>query len=177
MGCDIHMYIEWKIGTGEWKADHHHDIYKEDDYENVREVSATGRNYELFGRIAGVRGSCRRSLYPKGLPKNISDMIKRAAEFWNGDGHSHSYLSLSTFKKILLEFDYYNHEYHNNKSIDAFYDYDIYRGINYNNMPSSFTTIIHYCEHIINDHFVEHMLLGNTNPPPIRARVIFWFDN
>jgi hypothetical protein len=39
---------------------------------------------------------------PRGLPENVSDEVKKYAEQWGCDGHSHSFLSLGD----LLEYDW-----------------------------------------------------------------------
>jgi hypothetical protein len=52
------------------------------------------RNYELFARLASVRGDGRE---PRGLPEDVSEMVQMYADGWSGDGHSHSWLSASDF--------------------------------------------------------------------------------
>jgi hypothetical protein len=62
-----------------------------------------GRNYYLFGILAGVRnGLITPIAEPKGLPKDVSKPIKELSERWNGDGHSHTWLSL----KELLDYNW-----------------------------------------------------------------------
>ena len=61
MGCDIHLHVELKV-DGKW----HH-------YDNVK----IGRNYDLFGLMAGVRSIDFSPIVdPKGFPPDASDMVR-----------------------------------------------------------------------------------------------------
>lgn len=78
MGCDIHAHIEIKV-RGEWY------------YYNELNIN---RNYELFEKMAGVRGEIENAIdKPRGLPKDISFMTKLKSDLWDTDGHTHSWLS------------------------------------------------------------------------------------
>jgi hypothetical protein len=62
MGCDIHLITE---------------IFKEGKWNYIEEIpeSFNGRNYSLFGVLAGVRNSFNEDNFePRGLPKDISGM-------------------------------------------------------------------------------------------------------
>lgn len=92
MGCDIHMHVECKH-DGVWKR-HNVEIYK-------------GRNYELFGILAGVRGNSTPISYPKGLPVDVSYEVMQGHDLWGWGNHSASWL---TFDEIWSSrFDYDNH--------------------------------------------------------------------
>ena len=58
------------------------------------------RDYEFFGRLAGVR---RDGPDPNGVPPDASVMTQRVVARWKGDGHSHGHMSLREFvkRKIL----------------------------------------------------------------------------
>jgi hypothetical protein len=78
MGCDIHIHAEVKI-KGKWEH------YDQPDCD---------RDYELFERMAGVRGDVKNAIAaPRGIPKNASLMTKFEAKNWGEDGHSHSWIS------------------------------------------------------------------------------------
>lgn len=90
MGTDCHMYLEKKTRKG-WKM--------------LKEIDI-GRNYTLFGLLAGVRdGSIKPIAHPKGLPKDLSKTLYDAKKAfdqskpgwdelpWLGE-HSFSYLYL-----------------------------------------------------------------------------------
>lgn len=87
MGCDIHGWVEKKV-RGKW-------IGIEPFKESTRD-----RNYLRFGKLANVRSD---GPEPKGLPPDVSDSAGYDAECWNGDGHSHSWLTLEEATKIWLE--------------------------------------------------------------------------
>lgn len=91
MGCDIHMHVECKH-DGVWKR---HDVEIYD-----------GRNYELFGILAGVRGNSTPISYPKGLPIDVTDEVLQDYDSWEWATHSASWL---TFDEIYnSRFDYSN---------------------------------------------------------------------
>lgn len=58
------------------------------------------RDYEFFGRLAGVR---RDGPDPNGVPPDASVMTQRVVARWEGAGHSHAHMSLREFvkRKIL----------------------------------------------------------------------------
>jgi hypothetical protein len=89
MGCDIHAYVEVKR-DGIW-------VLTEEDV-------ISNRAYGLFGFLADVRNysHCQPISPVKGLPKDVSKQVQGLSDYWDCDGHSHSWLSL----KELLDFDY-----------------------------------------------------------------------
>ncbi len=59
MGCDIHCYIEYKpAGSDHWS--------------DFGGCINPGRNYELFGKLAGVRREGPPIVEPRGLPEDAS---------------------------------------------------------------------------------------------------------
>jgi len=82
MSCDIHMHVEIKI-QDTW---YHY---------NAPEVSCW---YDLFAKMAGVRGHVTPIASPRGLPSNISIVTAIAAQAQ--DSHSHSYLMSSEVIKL-----------------------------------------------------------------------------
>lgn len=133
MGADIHLYVEKRVnpetlahteegikvvpspdGVGKWVSadkisrNKYYDAADPEDGEPEFTVSYddryyTGRNYQLFGLLAGVRDS---SVTPikseRGLPEDVSDFVKSESDAWDSDGHSHSYFTLAE----LLEYDW-----------------------------------------------------------------------
>lgn len=114
MGCDIHVHVERKI-DGVWTycpnelapVDGFYTDFickkpeserqPNDEYWN-RRTWDPGRNYMLFGILAGVRN---RDVTPlsdrRGVPEDSCREIKEAEE--DGDGHSHSYLTAAELLK------------------------------------------------------------------------------
>ena len=85
MGCDIHAHIEIKVG-GIW-------LY----YSQPR----IHRSYDLFGRMAGVRGDETPIALPRGLPDDISTTTKLHYKRWGIDAHSMSWLSSKEFQELI----------------------------------------------------------------------------
>lgn len=85
MGCDIHGWVETKVGD-KWVA--------------VKELKDRDSNYMRFGKLANVREDGPPA---RGLPPDISDTTKLHVDVWDGDGHSHSWLPIADAAKIFLE--------------------------------------------------------------------------
>lgn len=100
MGCDIHAYAEVYL-NGQWQPTGR--LIEGDAIENEKDNESIclaigniyrGRNYELFGELAGVRSDTTPISWPKGLPDDVSDQIASCSDEWGCDGHSHSYYCL-----------------------------------------------------------------------------------
>jgi hypothetical protein len=118
MGCDIHLFSEKKKsvnGEDKWvNADYWsiNPYFGEDDSEAELELVSiySDRNYDLFNILAEVRGSGPSISQPRGLPNDVSSIVKKESDRWDGDGHSHSYFTLAELK------EYYknnSHTFHN----------------------------------------------------------------
>lgn len=102
MGADIHLFVERKMPSGNWEfmASLDHGVRAKGLWSGNMIDFGTGfykvasRNYTLFGQLASVRGGGRE---PRGLPNDVSEMVEMFASAWEGDGHSHSWLSASDF--------------------------------------------------------------------------------
>lgn len=93
MGCDIHIHAEVKI-NGSWQ---HYD------------QPCCDRNYLLFEKMAGVRGEAKNAIAaPRGVPGDATEMTRFDSARWNGDGHSHSWLSA---EEIALLAEWWAREY------------------------------------------------------------------
>ncbi len=93
MGCDIHGFIEVKY-KGEW--------YTYD------KIPLGTRNYTLFGLIAGVRDESVTPIsQPKGIPKDVTPIVKIEIKKIGVDGHSHTWLSKKEMKKVYEDLDGY----------------------------------------------------------------------
>lgn len=100
MGCDIHMYVEYRF-DGKWVCG---DYFSKSPYYNGVDPYEPKyslvdiydyRDYDLFGVLAGVRNRevpCISE--PRGLPNDCNDFIKKEYEVWWCDAHSCSWLTL-----------------------------------------------------------------------------------
>ena len=128
MGCDIHLFAEvkkrksfkdklmfWKpkkwANVDKFSKNKYYEKYpdEEQEYEIKREYRfySGGRLYNLFAALAGVRSGHFNEdtdpvSLPKGLPKDVSDVVKNESDRYGCDGHSHSYNTLSE----LMNYDW-----------------------------------------------------------------------
>jgi len=87
MGCDIHAHWEVKI-SGKW---HHYD------QPNIQ------RDYRLFTKMAGVRAASdeiKSIALPRGLPANITEIVRFDRDYWGVDGHSDSWLGVEDIQEL-----------------------------------------------------------------------------
>lgn len=99
MGCDIHGWIEKRVGD-KWVA--HQPIkgviYARDPDETEthwgRRLPVDDRNYRFFGYIAQVRHDHPDGMAPKGFPADACAECKEDYKNWDGDAHTSSHLLL-----------------------------------------------------------------------------------
>lgn len=108
MGCDIHMVLERK-SNGTWIGLHNYNtpelialdtsVFDDSPPTQYRWIAykIMGRNYTLFGELAGVRTAGTLGNEPRGIPQDASQLTNALVDEWDSDGHSHSHLSLSEF--------------------------------------------------------------------------------
>ena len=112
MGCDIHMYVEFKGDRyyrklNGWQCgDHFHIMNPTDPNEKPERVGLLeDRAYSLFAVLAGVRNrGCDPYpciSYPRGLPDDVTKYVEEEYDEWGCDAHSCSYLTL----REIVEFD------------------------------------------------------------------------
>jgi hypothetical protein len=194
MGCDIHMYIEYKCGNGlPWQADDHHfpkwdsrcvdskldkaawcqscqqgsETRCDSGYIDFKPVRAVCRDYRMFAQIASVRGQGPRQAL--GLPDDVSEVISKASDVYGVDGHSHSFLPLDEYKKVLFE----ELRYEPTNRSDAFYE----RSLPYKDQPPYYTTLVNYCEKLKDEKSLDKQILGKDTSSEVQVRLVFWFDN
>ena len=98
MGCDIHIHCEYKKNDTWYNCDNF--VWNDDTKVYEFEDIYWGRNYDLFGILAGVRSREFPIIdIPRGLPNNISAKTKEFAEMWEGYAHSHSYITMKELIK------------------------------------------------------------------------------
>ena len=89
MGCDVHTFTEVKH-KNKWV---------------LHQVGNVDRNYDMFERMAGVRGETNKAIAPpRGLPLDISDGTRLHYEYEKPDAHSESYLTWLEFNQLMKEF-------------------------------------------------------------------------
>lgn len=114
MGCDIHMFCEeyrtidgvkkW-FNADHWRLNHYYGTDQDERKYGVVELCGD-RNYALFTALCGVRdytGKSPKISEPRGLPKDCCPEVSESAEYWDADGHSHSYATLREVKRFIEE--------------------------------------------------------------------------
>lgn len=106
MGCYIHLYREKQV-EGKWLAA---DKWQKSEYDEeggntivvrYEDQFFHDRNYQLFGLLAkGVCTEHKLSFIARGLPMDACEEIQSCAEYWDVDGHNHSYLYLHELKSV-----------------------------------------------------------------------------
>jgi hypothetical protein len=106
MGCDIHGFVEVKKtvnGAEKWvcadyfKKKEYYDPEDSSDPEYVVVDAFGSRNYAAFSQLCGVRSFADENpkvSEPRGVPEDSNQAIKQQVEQWDGDGHSHSFVTL-----------------------------------------------------------------------------------
>lgn len=104
MGCDIHMVAERRLDDGWHLVGEAKYVADEDSYDMPEPYS--DRNYNLFGMLANVRNGSGFAgvdtgdgFVPiakrRGVPKDVSDSVRKWIRNWGPDGHSHTWLLVS----------------------------------------------------------------------------------
>ena len=119
MGCDIHLYKEYRapdINNNRWVSYDH--WYSEGTEESINlpingisaphmgrafDVSAPSRNYAAFGMLAeGVRGEYPYSIECKGLPDDVTYLVRTEHESWGVDAHSATYFTEVELNALIV---------------------------------------------------------------------------
>ena len=108
MGCDIHMYVEYRSRinntTIKWcdgnlyEVNKYYEFYEDDDEPKYIRVCLNNerRNYTLFGLLAGIRYyGIKPIASPRGFPDDASKSIAEEYASWGSDAHTASWLTLA----------------------------------------------------------------------------------
>lgn len=105
MGCDIHIFVERKKNDKwvHYNRKHFSSLWEKETGEKENSPF-DWRSYGMFGFLAGVRYSYIKPIKEPAytIPDDASEYVKKQFEQWQGDGHSHSFLTV----RDLIEFDY-----------------------------------------------------------------------
>ena len=107
MGCDIHIFSETKK-DGVWVNNEEfvEELFDgEEPYIHVPydDQFYNGRDYNLFGVLAGVRAEDLQQFEVKGFPADASPLVAKNYESWGVDAHTPSYLTLEELKALKLD--------------------------------------------------------------------------
>lgn len=174
MGCDIHIIAEVRE-DGTWKANTR-EVFPLDEWEREyykkshAEVPFDWRSYSMFGLFANVRNydHCTSIAAPRGIPEDASEAYKSHERDWEGDGHSHSYLTL----RELIEFDYDK----------VFWNRRITRQEGPNTFNGAAIANEGEGRHLsqrenLGEQYFQHLEALKTLGAPDDVRIVFFFDN
>lgn len=95
MGCDIHAFVEYRRHGAERRP-------VSDGWETMCWAKMNpGRNYEVFGRLADVRGGDSVIGPPRGIPATLSLCTKWKYEADEGDAHTPSWCTPDEWEKAI----------------------------------------------------------------------------
>lgn len=165
MGTDIHLYVEhYNKESKRWDS---LSLYKKSSEDKFSPVDIyDGRDYELFGLLAGVRSMIDPFVFPRGVPDDMSCEVSKAY----GDGQYYhaptwyDYCELQAYNKRMSQFIPRDEE----KEFDDDVEYD------------DEDDTISLCERLndfMND--IEKVLNAYDiyYPKPGDIRIVMWFDS
>jgi hypothetical protein len=161
MGSDIHWYSETRKG-GKWICDQAETFAAEEDTDpnepvryDMDDFPGRGRDYWMFGLLAHNRTSWPWSFDEKGMPDDASREVRQLCSDWDGDGHTHSYVTRAELKAKMEEIRMARAHSLIQPELAKFNE-----GA---------------------DHFMTRLpeIIGNLNSevPDEDQRIVFWFDN
>lgn len=118
------------------------------------------RNYELFGKLAGIRSIEEPFVYPRGLPDDLSDEVKK--EYGNGEWY---------FGETWYDYCELNLYADTNKAFENEEVYDADNGTYY--VTNKYNVVRPFIDTI--DMILE--AYGIYYPKPGEVRIVIWFDN
>lgn len=176
MGCDIHIMAEKRISEnsnwvricsvfplGEYDKKYYKKDFGDSPFDN--------RNYGTFAFLADVRNYSHCECLtkePKGIPDDACPEFLETCERWDGDGHSHSYISVAEF----LSFDYDKVFW--NRRVTKQISPNCFNGASLAEEGEG--THETYREYL-GEHFFTGLEILKQQGEPENVRVVFFFDN
>lgn len=164
MGCDIHAYID----------------YDEYVYDNKKHVSCIaelhlGRNYELFGLMAGVRCPDLALFSPRGLPENFSWHTKYENELMVLEKESdcdedHTCSREAAERWVKSGVSKWTNDKHNYVTHPDWHSHS-YLYVN------ELKQVLKKCGNHPELKAIIAMMKALNGDDPLRSRLVFWFDN
>ena len=152
MGCDIHSYVECQNNDKSWTPEPWEVVTQYED------GPFGWQSYSLFGWLADVRNLSEVPpiASPRGLPVDVSGTVRERYDYWDGDGHSHTWLAVDE----LLAYDYDS----------TFEDRRVTPGYTYIGRTGTIRDFL-------GDDFFRDLDTLRTLNAQHPTRVVFWFDN
>lgn len=168
MGCDIHMYVEYRsitnIDTGWRCGDYFRVVDPLAEKPVIKRIELYGdRDYSLFAVLADVRNSHLIDYIsePRGLPDDVTEYVKREYGAWGNDAHSCSYFTLQE----LIDY----HDVHKPKDLMG---YDVLKPL-----IDKLKQRANEIDLIWEFEWDNSLTRGIAYKKAERIRIVFWFDN
>ena len=165
MGCDIHMFAEYKKPNGKWEADPTHKRVDktEDDPGWSETLDDGGRDYNFFFALSGVRyGDVKPFTGEKCIPEDLSGPVQEAVDEWDGDAHSHT---LFTLREYELVCDKMTEKYSGEEE-----DY-------WDNPQNGWRMVAKRCRDQLEKSQADAILLNEPNLAYTECRIFVFYDN
>lgn len=197
MGADIHLFSEKKktvnneekwVNADYWTINPYFETDK--DEQELELVSIyDDRNYDLFNVLAEVRGNGPSISPPRGLPDDVSSIVKKESDRWDGDGHSHSYFTLAELKEYYKNNSHTSHNGFLSKRQITELDEDNHTPYNWSEWSnpdleyrewkevSSLKKIVDKVDARMRKEFWVSKDDEDTSKFDDKFRIVFWFDN
>lgn len=188
MGCDIHIFTEYKT-NGQWQlaTPFIKTVNEESDNKFIREIYPH-RNYELFSALADVRNENHIVPIdmPRGLPDDVCDDIFHEFKSWGMNAHSDSYVYVrelyeyrDNFKETVRKGYVHNDDiiaHKNGKEIVAWCGWTNAPNFSYYEWTTNHCPVDELIEEV--EKFV-YVVFGDMSKEYIKDnfRLVFWFDN
>jgi len=113
MGCDVHVFLERKMGDKPWELESGHKVIHDNEL-IIRDMpTLSARDYDFFAILGRTRGfglgttrSDDRPLIPsRGMPSDVS--VELADRYRRDYGHSATFLLPEELKKCLYKLEKY----------------------------------------------------------------------
>jgi hypothetical protein len=207
MGCDVHWMCEriethWKTKEEKWVNCDHFKLNRDYDPEDTDDryfskkyevvpVANDRRNYDLFAVLADVRnynGIITPISPPKGIPEDVSPVIREEIEYWDSDGHSHSYLTLKELKDyqkenfVKLHKGYLTDEQAKlfdelGEEPEIYHFNNFYHARNYREWTAPDETLSDLIDSLEKRKREEFSYNNPDEDVDEKIRIVFWFDN
>ncbi len=130
MGCDIHAIIEQQADDGRWVTVNTLSPFVAQRRKGGERdwcfPAALDRNHRRFAALAGVRGD---GPVPRGVPADVSETGRFRIATWNGDAHSHGWLTIAEAAKVFAETEYWSGEEANLQSFPQMFPACFFFGV------------------------------------------------
>jgi len=169
VGADIHCFLERKTPKG-WVVDPGH-LRDQDTDDPLEIASLAGRNYHLFGVVAGVRSNAKPIVPPRGFPKDASEELARVYQRdpWY---HSATYLTPRELQTALNRFKREYKVMYIEKLIDLTDEISEQEAFSLYGISDA---VLRYIRSYKDSEKVDNILLGSKKNT--RFRIVIWFDS